>query len=171
MKTIHVGRPLLTAAAVLGTAAYASLSLGLAAAKTSHAGWPKIDKLQSNKLDETTPLIGVKNIHNELLGGHGDDTIVAGRIGDVLWGDYKPCCQPETQTDVIKGGAGKDFIYASHGKNIITSGGGADQIHAHFGHGSITCASPKPTVFVSHKSRKLYKIKGCPRISYKTVGH
>src|SRR3954452_5044553 len=28
--------------------------------------------------------------HNELLGGHGGDTIHAGPWGDVLWGDYKP---------------------------------------------------------------------------------
>jgi Ca2+-binding RTX toxin-like protein len=172
MSSIARRRALLaTAAIVLATAASASLSLGLASAKTSHAGWPKIDRQQHNKLNETTPLIGVRNLHNELLGGHGDDTIVAGRIGDVLWGDAQPCCQPETQKDVIKGGAGKDFIYASHGTNIISSGGGADQIHAHFGRGSITCASAKATVFVSHTSRKVYKIKGCPRISYKTVGH
>lgn len=158
-------------AVALGLATYAALPLALAPAKTSHAGWPKIDKLQSNKLDESTPLIGIKNIHNELLGGHGNDTIVAGNIGDVLWGDYKPCCQPTTQIDVIRGGAGKDFIYASHGKNIISSGGGADQIHAHFGRGTITCASPKATVFLSHASKKRYKLKGCPHISFKSVGH
>lgn len=161
-------RPLLFAVAV-GIAA--SASAGIAAANTSHAGWPSPLKLQSNRLDESTPLIGVKGIHNELLGGHGNDTIVAGNIGDVLWGDYKPSGQPTTQRDRIKGGAGKDFIYASHGRNIITTGGGADQIHAHYGRGTITCTSPKATVFLSHRSRPHYKLHGCPHISFKTVGH
>jgi Ca2+-binding RTX toxin-like protein len=152
--------------------AAAVLPLGVAGAKTSHAGWPKIDGLTViHHNDETTPMTGTKGKHNELLGGHGDDTIVAGNIGDVLWGDYKPCCQPATQTDTIRGGAGKDFIYASHGRNHIFSGGGADQIHAHYGRGDITCASPKPTVFLSHRSQKLYKLHGCPHISFKTVGH
>lgn len=145
---------------------------GVAVAKTSHAGWPKIDGLLViHRDDQTTPMHGTKNKHNELLGGHGDDTIFAGAIGDVLWGDYKPSGQPATQTDTIHGGAGKDFIYASHGTNIITSGGGPDQIHAHYGRGTITCASPKPTVFLSHKSQKGYKLRGCPHISFKTVGH
>jgi Ca2+-binding RTX toxin-like protein len=165
-------RPLLTAATLLATAASASLAVGLAAAKTSHAGWPKINGLTIiHKLDQTTPMTGLQDKHNELLGGHGDDTIVAGRIGDVLWGDYKPSGQPTTQTDTIRGGAGKDFIYASHGRNIISTGGGADQIHAHFGRGSITCASTKATVFLSHKSKPHYKLHGCPRISFKSVGH
>jgi hypothetical protein len=145
---------------------------GVAAAKTSHAGWPQINGLL--KIDHTNAGVtftGLPDKHNELLGGHGSDTLIAGRIGDVLWGDFNPSGQSTTQTDTIHGGAGKDFIYSSHGKNIITSGGGADQIHAHFGHGTITCASTKPTVFLSHASQKLYKLHGCPHISFKTVGH
>jgi hypothetical protein len=163
-----------TAALAIAVAVLAGALGGgaVAIAKTSHAGWPKIDgRLIIHKHDESTPMIGTKRRHNELLGGHGDDTIVAGAIGDVLWGDYKPSGQPATQRDVIKGGAGKDFIYASHGFNTISSGGGADQIHAHFGRGTITCASPKPTIFLSHRSRKLYRLHGCPHISYQTVGH
>lgn len=145
----------------------------LAVAKTSHAGWPKIDKAQL-KIDHTNAGVtftGVPGKHNELLGGHGSDTLNAGRIGDVLWGDFNPSGQSTTQKDTINGGAGKDFIYSSHGTNIISSGGGADQIHAHFGRGSITCASPKATVFLSHASQKLYKLHGCPHISFKSVGH
>jgi Ca2+-binding RTX toxin-like protein len=160
-------------AAFLAAAAVGAAGLGgVAAAKTSHAGWPKINGLL--KIDHTNAGItftGLPGKHNELLGGHGSDTLNAGGIGDVLWGDFNPSGQPTTQTDTIKGGAGKDFIYASHGRNIITSGGGADQIHAHFGRGTITCASPKPTVFLSHASQKLYKLHGCPHISFKTVGH
>ena len=82
---------------------------------------------------------GTRDKHDELLGGHGSDTLEAG--------------------------AGKDFIYASHGRNIITTGGGMDQIHAHFGRGPVTYANPKATLFVSHKSEKRYKIENCPRRS------
>lgn len=108
--------------------------------------------------------------HNELLGGHGNDTIHAGPWGDVIWGDYKPTGQPTSQHDRLFGGPQKDFIYASHGWNRINSGGGADVIHAHFGHGIIRC-SRATTLFLSHASRKRYTLHGCRRISYRTVGY
>jgi hypothetical protein len=108
--------------------------------------------------------------HNELLGGHGNDTIHAGRWGDVIWGDYKPKGQPTTQVDRLHGGPGNDFIYAGHGWNTITSGGGADRIHAHFGHGIIRC-SRKTIAYLSRRSVKRYKLRGCRRISFKTLGY
>lgn len=146
----------------------------IAVASTSHAGWPPIDKadIQINKTDVSpNTFTGHPGKHNELLGGHGDDTLIAAEIGDVLWGDYHPSGNGPNQTDTIKGGPGKDYIYASHGKNVITTGGGHDQVHAHFGRGSITCSNPKATVFLSHRSRPHYKLHNCPRISYKTVGY
>jgi Ca2+-binding RTX toxin-like protein len=144
-------------------------SVATAAEKASHKGWPKIDgKLDIHKLDEETPMQGFKSKHNELLGGHGDDTITAGDIGDVLWGDYKPSGQPATQTDVITGGPGKDHIYASHGTNTIVTKGGADQVHAHYGRGTITCATKKPLIFLSHRSKPHYKLKGCTRITFRS---
>ena len=73
--------------------------------------------------------------HNELLGGHGNDALYAGPWGDVLWADYKPSGQPTTQVDQVFGGNGRDFIYASHGTNMIAAGGGDDWIKAHFGRG------------------------------------
>jgi len=143
----------------------------LAGANTSHAGWPKIDGLTViNRSDADRTITGLPDKHNELLGGNGDDTLVGGAIGDVLWGYYKPAGQPTTQTDTITGGAGKDFIYAGHGRNLIFGGGGADQIHAHFGRGEIHCASAKAVVFLSHRSRPDYKLFGCSTISYKTAG-
>jgi Ca2+-binding RTX toxin-like protein len=148
------------------------LPAAAATASTSHEGWPKINgDLIMHKDDESSAIVATKrNRHNELLGGHGNDNIRAGRVGDVLWGDYKPSGQPDSQVDRIRGGAGKDFIYASHGTNFIHGGGGKDQIHAHFGRGAIWCASGKATVFLSHKSRKRYTLHGCTRISYRTVG-
>jgi hypothetical protein len=144
-----------------------------ALAKTSHAGWPPIDgALIMHKLDQSGPIYApFPYLHNELLGGHGNDTIYAGNAGDVIWGDYKPSGQPTTQNDVLQGGAGNDFIYASHGQSVIDTGGGNDVVHAHFGYGSITCHTPQTIVFVSHTSRPGYAIRGCHRISYKTLGH
>jgi hypothetical protein len=109
--------------------------------------------------------------HNELLGGHGSDTLYAGPWGDVLWGDYKPSGQPTTQRDTIYGGAGRDFIYASHGSNVIAAGAGNDWIKAHFGRGSIDCGSGTDLLYISRKAQKHYKIRGCERISHKTLGY
>src|SRR3569832_2611459 len=98
--------------ALLALAAAALCTAGTAAdaaKKASHKEWPKIDgKLIIHKHDEETPLRGVRTRHNELLGGHGNDTILAGAAGDVLWGDYQPSGQPATQRDVKPGGPGKD---------------------------------------------------------------
>jgi len=75
----YIGLTGLAVATLLGAAVAAA-----PAKKASHKGWPKIDgKLDIHKLDEETPMQGIKNKHNELLGGHGSDTITAGDIGDV----------------------------------------------------------------------------------------
>jgi Ca2+-binding RTX toxin-like protein len=108
--------------------------------------------------------------HNELLGGHGSDTIHAGRWGDVLWGDYKPSGQPSTQADTIVGGAGRDHIYASHGTNAIAAGGGRDWIKAHFGRGTIDCGSGRDLLYISRRAQRGYTIRNCERISHKTLG-
>jgi Ca2+-binding RTX toxin-like protein len=108
--------------------------------------------------------------HNELLGGHGSDTIYAGPWGDVLWGDYKPSGQPTTQVDTIVGNAGTDFIYASHGQNTIAAGGGKDFVKAHFGRGTIDCGGGRDVLFVSRRAQRHYTIRGCERISHKTLG-
>jgi hypothetical protein len=109
--------------------------------------------------------------HNELLGGHGNDIIHAGPAGDVIWGDFKPSGQPTTQVDRLYGGPGSDFIYASHGTNVIFTGGARDVVHAHFGRGEIHCDSPAVTVYLSHKSRRRYRLFGCRHISYFTLGY
>jgi Ca2+-binding RTX toxin-like protein len=108
--------------------------------------------------------------HNELLGGHGNDTLYAGPWGDVLWADYKPSGQPTTQVDTVYGGPGKDFIYASHGTNYIAAGGGADFVKAHFGRGSIDCGGGNDILYISRKAQRHYKIRHCDRISHKTLG-
>jgi Ca2+-binding RTX toxin-like protein len=109
--------------------------------------------------------------HNELLGGHGNDTIYAGPAGDVLWGDYKPSGQPTTQRDLLVGGAGRDFIYASHGRNTIQAGAGNDWLKAHYGRGTIDCGPGRDLLYVSRKAQKHYRITGCETISHKTLGY
>jgi Ca2+-binding RTX toxin-like protein len=109
--------------------------------------------------------------HHELLGGHGSDQIFAGPSGDVLWGDYKPSGQPTTQADLLVGGKGRDFIYASHGRNTIQAGPGNDWVKAHFGRGSIDCGGGDDLLFISRRAQKHYFIRNCERISHRSLGY
>jgi RTX calcium-binding nonapeptide repeat (4 copies) len=132
-------------------------------ANTSHAGWPRIDgKLVVNRYDRDETIRGRPGAHNELLGGNGDDTIIGGDAGDVIWGDYKPSGQPTTQVDHIDAGNGKNFIYTSHGTNYVNPGGGSSIVHAHFGRGVITCQSANTVVIVTHHTQ--YKLHGCKHV-------
>lgn len=109
--------------------------------------------------------------HNELLGGHGSDTIHAGPWGDVIWGDYKPSGQPATQRDHLYGGPGNDHIYASHGWNTIMAGAGDDWIKAHFGRGIIDCGPGRDVLYISRRAQRRYTIRHCETISHQTLGY
>src|SRR3954462_257906 len=109
--------------------------------------------------------------HNELLGGHGSDTIYAGPWGDVMWGDYKPSGQPASQRDRLYGGPGGDHVYASHGWNTIRAGGGDDWVKAHFGRGIIDCGGGRDVLYISRRAQKGYRIRHCEKISHKTLGY
>jgi len=116
-------------------------------------------------------MTGRRKVHNELLGGHGSDTIYAGPIGDVLWGDYEPSGQSTAQHDVLIGGVGNDHIYASHGYNRIEANGGDDYIKAHFGHGIIDCGRGHDVLYISRKAQRHFVIRHCERISHTTLGY
>lgn len=109
-------------------------------------------------------------LHNELLGAGGNDVIHAGDGGDVIWGDYRYPQNPTTQSDKLYGGKGKDHIYASHGKNVIFTGGGADRVYARVGRGEIHCNSPQTLVTLSKRTKKVYKLFGCKRITLQAIG-
>jgi Ca2+-binding RTX toxin-like protein len=120
--------------------------------------------------DDRSGLIRGTMRSDELLGGHGNDTIFGRAAADVLWGDYKPSGQSTVQVDHLYGGAGDDFIYASHGRNIISGGPGNDTIHAHFGYGSVDCGAGYDTLILSHRSKPGYRIRNCERILFRTPG-
>jgi hypothetical protein len=105
--------------------------------------------------------------HNELLGGHGNDTVYAGPMGDVIWGDYKPSGQPDSQVDRLHGGAGNDWIYSSHGLNYIWTGAGSDHIQLVYGHGTVYCNGPGPKTLTMRKlaSNRHWKLVGCKHLS------
>src|SRR5688572_8580245 len=123
-----------------------------------------------NALPDGRKVVTRKAGHNKLLGGHGSDTIYAGPWGDVIWADYKPSGQPESQHDTIFGGNGRDHIYASHGRNTIRAGGGNDWLKAHWGRGLIDCGGGRDLLYVSRRNRPKYRIRNCERISHKTLG-
>jgi hypothetical protein len=104
--------------------------------------------------------------NNELLGGHGDDTIHGGPWQDVIWGDYKPDGQPLDQRDRLHGGAGRDFIYASHGWNTIKAGPGPDFVKTHWGYGIVDCGAGRDTLWTARRNlrAKKYKIRNCERV-------
>jgi hypothetical protein len=120
------------------------LDLRASMAEASHAGWPVDECLKMDKgpAGQSHTIVGLKHVHNWLLGGYGNDTIYGGDDGDVIWGDYHPEGQPESQTDYIHGGAGADWIYSSHGYNEIWTGAGNDHLALVYGHGTVYCDGP-----------------------------
>jgi RTX calcium-binding nonapeptide repeat (4 copies) len=147
--------------------------------KASHDGWPTNNcnwrkhphgqgcgVYRSHNKNQNGVIRGTGR-SDELLGGHGDDVIRGGPAGDVIWGDFWPCCQPAGQSDYLSGGDGNDFLYASHGRNAIDGGSGNDVIHAHFGQGgSIDCGSGYDVLYVSHRTKPRYSRRDCERISF-----
>jgi Ca2+-binding RTX toxin-like protein len=115
---------------------------GAAFAEASHEGWPPEEHHQGHPNNESGVMHGLKNVHNYLLGGNGNDTIWAGERGDVIWGDSHPGGQPESQRDFLHGGPGDDWLYASHGFNEIWTGAGDDHVALVYGHGTVHCNGP-----------------------------
>ncbi len=155
-------------------AALAALALAApVAAMTSHAGWPPNQHLVMDKgpAGQANTLTGLANVHNYLLGGYGNDTIIGGSAGDVIWGDYHPSGESR-QTAIIHAGNGKNFIYSNDTVNYVWTGTNpATVVHAHSGSGVIHCESPGIVVFTSHHALPHYKLDGCRHISFYSVGY
>ena len=152
-------------------------ALGCAAsavAMTSHAGWPHDDHLVMDKgpAGRHNTLTGKPGVHNYLLGGYGEDTIIGGDSGDVIWGDYHPSGFPSHQTAVIHAGNGKNYIYANDTVNYVWTGTNPlTVVHAHEDGGIIHCENPSIVVYTSHHAKPHWKFEGCRRISFYSVGY
>jgi hypothetical protein len=145
-----------------------------AVAMTSHAGWPGDQHLVMDRgpAGRANELTGRRGVHNYLLGGYGNDTIYGANAGDVIWGDYHESGWPSFQTAVIHAGNGPNFIYANDTVNYVWTGTNpATVVHAHENSGVIHCQNPSIVVFTSHHALPHYKLDGCRRISFYSVGY
>lgn len=137
--------------------------MAVASAKVSHAGWPVIDGclvINSANINAVIDLRGSK-LHNELLGGHANDTIYGGDAGDVIWADQL-ANGPANVVDNLHGGAGNDFLYSSHGLNNISTGAGVDHLYLVYGHGTIKCGpGHKILTMRALPQNRHWKLVGC----------
>ena len=151
-------------------------SLRASAANTSEAGWPAKECLKMDKgpAGRRHTLVGQRGVHNWLLGGYGNDTIVGGNIGDVIWGDYHPSGVPRFQSVTIHAGNGRNVIYANDTQNDVWTGTNPRTVvHAHVSgiSGVIHCQSPGIVVFLGVVSERHFKLDGCRHISHFSVGY
>jgi hypothetical protein len=154
----------------------ASTSLQALAAGTSEAGWPEKECLKMDKgpAGKSHTLRGQRGVHNWLLGGYGNDTIIGGDIGDVIWADYHPSGQPSWQSATIRAGNGRNVIYANDTVNHVWTGTNPRTVvHAHVSgiSGDIHCESSAIVVFLSTTSERHFKRYGCHHISHYSVGY
>jgi RTX calcium-binding nonapeptide repeat (4 copies) len=156
-------RPLAPIAAVALAAAVSLAYAALALAMADHSGWPRIGHHKGHPRNESGTMRGWKRVHNELLGGAGNDTIYAGNKGDVIWGDSHAFGNPSSQRDELHGGRGNDWLYSSHGYNHIWTGAGNDHIALIYGHGIVDCNGRGLKVFVMRylPRNRPWKLRGC----------
>ena len=153
-------------ATTAGCVAAAALTAGAAAGMASHEGWPRIGHHVGHPNNESGTERGLDGVHNMLLGGDGNDRIIAGNMGDVVWGDSHPGGQPESQHDWLHGGPGPDWIYASHGLNDIWTGAGNDHVALVYGHGTVHCDGPgvKTLVVRYLPENRRFRLVGCAHV-------
>jgi hypothetical protein len=162
--------PRLTLLALLAAAFLAPAAVAM----TSHAGWPPDQHLIMDRgpAGRANTLLGNAGVHNYLLGGYGNDTIYGGDSGDVIWGDYHESGWPSSQTAIIHAGNGPNLIYANDTYNYVWTGTNpATVVHAHQNSGVIHCENAHIVVFTSHRALPHYKLDGCRRISFYSVGY
>jgi hypothetical protein len=133
--------------------------------KVSHKGWPKITGILWKVLDSGNHQRAGTEDNDELMGHHGNEKLNGGPGKDVLWGDWDPDGNRESQSDVLYGGDGNDFIYPSHGKNVVYGGRGNDRIISYYGHGTIDCG-PGASDYAQVRENGAYKTRNCEIIRH-----
>ncbi len=159
----------LATSAALPAAASADHIVGMPCSScASHDQWPRIDieNVQRSDKEGTTRLSG-SEVNDELMGHHTSDVLQGFGGSDVLWGDFDPVGQPPSQVDRIYGGTGEDFIYGSHGRNIIRGGPGNDAISVHYGRGVVNCGPGRDIYHVARSRRKNYRFRNCEKVDYR----
>jgi len=132
--------------------------------KVSHRGWPAVTGVLWKVRDSGDHRLLGGPANDELLGHHGSDTIAGGPGDDILWGDWDPNANNTRQRDVLRGGAGNDFIYPSHGYNVVQAGPGNDYVWAFYGRGVIDCGPGHDIVHV--RMNGAYTLHGCEVVEH-----
>ena len=132
--------------------------------KVSHKGWPAVSGILWKVLDSASHSKTGGDDNDELLGHHGSDTVIGNAGNDILWGDWDPRNNNTHQRDVLRGGAGNDWLYPSHGRNTVLGGPGRDYIWAFYGRGVIDCGPGRDTVRV--RMNGAYRLRGCEVVNH-----
>lgn len=132
--------------------------------KVSHRGWPAVTGILWKVNDSGGRAKAGGAANDELLGHHGSDVLSGGPGDDILWGDWDPQNNTTRQRDVLLGGAGKDWIYPSHGTTKVLAGPGADYIWAFYGKGTIDCGPGRDTVRV--RTNGAFRLRGCEVVKH-----
>jgi hypothetical protein len=132
--------------------------------KVPHTGWPRVTGVLWKVLDSNGHSRPGTPLNDELLGHHGDDTLAGGPGHDIIWGDWDPSGNTTRQRDVLRGGAGNDWIYPSHGTTRVDAGPGRDYIWAFYGRGTIDCGAGVDTARI--RENGAFKTRNCERIRH-----
>jgi Ca2+-binding RTX toxin-like protein len=132
--------------------------------KVSHKGWPAITGILWKVLGSHNARKTGGPDNDELLGHHGSDRIQGMAGKDVLWGDWNPKNNNGRQRDVLRGGAGDDWIYPSHGRTVVDAGPGKDYVWAYYGSGTIDCGPGRDIARVRLETK--FRVRNCERIRH-----
>ena len=133
--------------------------------KVLHNGWPRVTGILWKVLDSDGHSHPGTPLNDELLGHHGNDTLSGSAGHDIIWGDWDPRGNTTRQRDVLRGGAGNDWIYPSHGTTRVDAGPGRDYVWAFYGKGTIDCgAGSNDTARV--RENGAFSVRNCERIRH-----
>jgi hypothetical protein len=132
--------------------------------KVPHTGWPAVTGILWQVRDNRGRRMAGGPDNDELLGHHGSDRLAGNEGHDILWGDWNPKNNNERQRDVLRGGAGNDWLYPSHGPSEVYGGPGKDHVWAYYGRGVIDCGPGKDTARVRLNSA--FKVRNCETINH-----